>query len=62
LLNPAEDMEMPPKAEPEPEPVKVAVKKRVYKRQPAAPKVPTYDIVVIKGTQSVETVKLKNQN
>ena len=58
LLNPAEDMEMPPK----PEPVKVAGKKRVYKRRPAAPKVPTYDIVVIKGTQSVETVKLKNQN
>ena len=56
LLNPAEDMEMPPK----PEPVKVAGKKRVYKRRPAAPKVPTYDIVVIKGTQSVETVKLKN--
>ena len=60
LLNPAEDMEMPP--EPKPEPVKVAVKKRTYKPRPAAPKIPTYDIVVIKGTQSVETVKLKNQN
>ena len=59
LLNPAEDMTEPPK----PEPVKIAKKKkRVYKRRPAAPKVPTYDIVVIKGTQSVETVKLKNQN
>jgi pilus assembly protein CpaB len=60
LLNPAEDMVEPPK--PEPEPVKVATKKRVYKPRPAAPKVSTYDIVVIKGTQSVETVKLKNQN
>ena len=58
LLNPAEDMEMPPK----PKPVKVAGKKRTYKPRPAAPKIPTYDIVVIKGTQSVETVKLKNQN
>ncbi len=58
LLNPAEDMEMPPK----PKPVKVAGKKRTYKKRRAAPKVPTYDIVVIKGTQSVETVKLKNQN
>jgi pilus assembly protein CpaB len=55
LLNPAEDMEQPPK----PEPVKVAKKKRVYK---PAPKIPTYDVVVIKGTQSVETVKLKGQN
>ena len=60
LLNPAEDMEEPPK--PEPKPVKVAKKKRAYKPRPAAPKVTTYDIVVIKGTQSVETVKLKNQN
>ena len=60
LLNPAEDMEAPPK--PEPKPVKVAKKKRTYKRRPAAPKIPTYDIVVIRGTQSVETVKLKNQN
>jgi pilus assembly protein CpaB len=58
LLNPAEDMEAPPK----PEPVKVATKKRTYKRRPAPPKIPTYDVVVIKGTQSVETVKLKNQN
>lgn len=59
LMNPAEDelLVEPPK----PEPVKVA-KKRAYKPRPAAPKVPTYDIVVIKGTQSVETVKLKNQN
>ncbi len=58
LLNPAEDMTEPPK----PEPVKVSVKKRVYKPRPVTPKIPTYDIVVIKGTQSVETVKLKNQN
>jgi len=58
LLNPAEDMVAPPK----PEPVKVAKKRRTYKRRPAAPKVPTYDIVVIKGTQSVETVKLKTNN
>ena len=58
LLNPAEDMAEPPK----PEPVKVAKKKRTYKRRPAAPKIPTYDIVLIKGTQSVETVRLKNQN
>jgi pilus assembly protein CpaB len=57
LMNPAEDMEEAPK----PEPVKVAGKKRAYKPRPAAPKIPTYDIVVIKGTQSVETVKLKNQ-
>jgi pilus assembly protein CpaB len=57
LMNPAEDMKEPP----QPEPVKVA-KKRAYKPRPAAPKVSTYDIVVIKGTQSVETVKLKNQN
>lgn len=60
LLNPAEDAIEPPK--PEPEPVKVATKKRAYKPRPAAPKIPTYDIVVIKGTQSVETVKLKQQN
>ena len=60
LLNPAEDMEEPPK--PEPKPAKVASKKRAYKPRPAAPKISTYDIVVIKGTQSVETVKLKNQN
>jgi pilus assembly protein CpaB len=60
LLNPAEDMTEPPK--PEPKPAKIAGKKRVYKPRPAAPKIPTYDIVVIKGTQSVETVKLKNQN
>lgn len=60
LLNPAEEMEMPP--EPEPKPVKVAKKRRAYKRRPAAPKIPTYDIVVIRGTQSVETVKLKNLN
>lgn len=59
LLNPAEDMEEPPK--PEPKPVKIA-QKRAYKPRPAAPKIQTYDIVVIKGTQSVETVKLKNQN
>jgi len=58
LMNPAEDIEEQPK----PEPVKKTAKKRVYKPRPAAPKVPTYDIVVIKGTQSVETVKLKNQN
>ncbi|MDG5467576.1 Flp pilus assembly protein CpaB [Deltaproteobacteria bacterium IMCC39524] len=58
LLNPAEDMEEKPK----PKPVKVASKKRAYKPRPAAPKVSTYDIVIIKGTQSVETVKLKNQN
>jgi pilus assembly protein CpaB len=62
LLNPAEDMEEPPKPEPKPEPAKVATRKRVYKPQPVVPKEPTYDIVVIKGTQSVETVKLKNQN
>lgn len=55
LLNPAEDMLEPPK----PEPVKVAKKRRAYK---PAPKIPTYDVVVIKGTQSVETVKLKGQN
>jgi pilus assembly protein CpaB len=60
LLNPAEDMDEPPK--PEPKPAKVASKKRAYKPRPAAPKISTYDIVVIKGTQSVETVKLKNQN
>ena len=60
LLNPAEDMNEPPK--PEPKPAKVASKKRAYKPRPAAPKISTYDIVVIKGTQSVETVKLKNQN
>lgn len=60
LLNPAEGMAVQPK--PEPKPVKVAKKRRTYKRRPAAPKVPTYDIVVIRGTQSVETVKLKNQN
>jgi pilus assembly protein CpaB len=60
LLNPAEDMTEPPK--PEPKPAKVAGKRRAYKPRPAAPKIPTYDIVVIKGTQSVETVKLKNQN
>lgn len=60
LLNPAEDTAEPPK--PEPKPAKVASKKRVYKPRPAAPKIPTYDIVVIKGTQSVETVKLKDQN
>lgn len=61
LLNPAEEIAAPPK--PAPKPVKVAKKKkRVYKPRPAAPKVFTYDIVVIKGTQSVETVKLKNQN
>jgi pilus assembly protein CpaB len=60
LLNPAENMEEPPK--PEPKPAKVATKRRVYKPQPVVPKEPTYDIVVIKGTQSVETVKLKNQN
>lgn len=58
LMNPAEEELEPPK----PEPVKVAAKKGTYKPRPAAPKVPTYDIVVIKGTQSVETVKLKNQN
>ncbi len=55
LLNPAEDMAEPPK----PKPVKGTAKKRSYKRKAV---VPTYDIVVIKGTQSVETVKLKNQN
>jgi pilus assembly protein CpaB len=60
LLNPVEDLSEPPK--PEPVPVKVATGKRIYKARPAAPKVATYDIVVIKGTQSVETVKLKNQN
>ena len=61
LLNPLEDeLIEPPK--PEPEPVKKVVRTRVYKPKPAAPKVPTYDIVVIKGTQSVETVKLKDQN
>jgi pilus assembly protein CpaB len=60
LLNPAEDIAEPPK--PEPKPVKVAKKRRAYKRRPVAPKVPTYDIVVIKGTKSVETVKLKDQN
>jgi pilus assembly protein CpaB len=60
LLNPAEDMEMPP--EPKPKPVKVATKKRTYKKRAAPPKITTYDIVVIKGTQSVETVKLKDQN
>jgi len=60
LLNPAEDeMEQP---KPEPKPVKVATKKRSYKPRPAPPKAPTYDIVVIKGTQSAETVKLKDQN
>jgi hypothetical protein len=60
-LNPLEDeLIEPPK--PEPEPVKKVARKRVYKPKPAAPKVPTYDIVVIKGTQSVETVKLKDQN
>ena len=62
LMNPLEEIAEPPKPEPKPEPVKVATKKRVYKPQPVAPKVPTYDIVVIKGTQSVETVKLKDQN
>ena len=62
LLNPAEDemIKEPPK--PAPKPVKVAKKRRTYKPRPVAPKVSTYDIVVIKGTQSVETVKLKNQN
>lgn len=57
LLNPAEDELLPPK----PKPVKTA-RKGTYKRRPVAPKIPTYDVVVIKGTQSVETVKLKNQN
>jgi pilus assembly protein CpaB len=60
LMNPAEEIVEPPK--PEPEPVKTVARKRVYKPRPATPKVPTYDIVVIKGTQSVETVKLKDQN
>jgi pilus assembly protein CpaB len=58
LLNPVEDAIEPPK--PEPEPVKVATRKRVYKPRPVVRQDPTYDVVVIKGTQSVETVKLKN--
>ncbi len=60
LLNPIEDTIEPPKPEPEPKPVKVTTRKRVYKPQPVVPQDPTYDVVVIKGTQSVETVKLKN--
>ncbi len=58
LLNPVEDTIEPPK--PEPKPVKVSTRKRVYKPRPVVPQDPTYDVVVIKGTQSVETVKLKN--
>jgi pilus assembly protein CpaB len=58
LLNPVEDAIEPPK--PEPKPVKVATSKRVYKPRPVVRQDPTYDVVVIKGTQSVETVKLKN--
>ena len=57
LMNPAEDELEPPKTEPEPKPVKVAKEKRVYKPRPAPE--PTYDITVIRGTKSVDTVKLK---
>ncbi len=57
LRNPAEDELEPPK--PKPEPVKVATGKRVYRPRPKPQPDPTYDITVIRGTRSVETVKLK---
>lgn len=55
LRNPAEDELEPP--QPEPEPAKVATGKRVYRPRPKPD--PTYDITVIRGTKSVDTVKLK---
>lgn len=66
LRNPAEDQQKVAKQEPEekPEPPvvektpKKAAKKRVYRPRPPAPKPPpTHDVTVIRGTQSVETVK-----
>lgn len=61
LLNPADDDEKPKaKPEPAPEPKKKIAKKSTYKPRPAKP--PTYDVVVIRGTQSAQTVKLKDQN
>ena len=58
LLNPAEEDFMPPE-KPAPPPVakKATPKKRVSRPVVKAPP-PTHDIVVIRGTQSVETVKL----
>lgn len=61
LMNPIEEVAELPKPEPPPQPARVTSRPRVVAK-PVAPKDPTYDIVVIKGTQSVETVKLKNQN
>lgn len=62
LLNPAEDVAEPPKPEPKPKPVKARTAKRTQKPKPAVKPDPTYDIVVIQGTRSVETVKLKDKN
>lgn len=57
LRNPAEDELEPPK--PEPEPAKLVKVKKLYKPRPQPVHDPTYDITVIRGTKSVETVKLK---
>lgn len=56
LRNPT-DLEEQPKPEPKKEPAKVA--KRTYKPRP---KPETYDIVVIRGTKSVDKVKLPAGN
>jgi len=62
LRNPTDQDEKPKVAEePEKKPVKVA--KRVYRpKAKPTPKPETYDIVVIRGTKSVENVKLPAGN
>ena len=65
LLNPTEEVVVEvPKEEPKPKPKPVTVTRKPVstpKPKPVVKQDPTYDIVVIKGTQSVETVKLKEE-
>lgn len=59
LRNPLDTLDKP-KKKPEPKKTATVAKKsrRTYRPKPAAPKPETYDIVVIRGTQAVENVKL----
>lgn len=58
LRNPLDTPGKIKKPEPKPVVAKKTTRKRVYKPKPKPQKPQTYDIVVIQGTRSVDTVKL----